>query len=182
MKTMKSKIATALAVVAAVTLISGVGVLIANATTGTQSDPLVTLGYLNDRFAPQVMTDLRGDITRAEQTLSQQFDTALAALEARIGTGAAGTAVPSADRFTVVTLNRGQRLTASVGTEIMLRIGTANGFGSAPALVNYTTGATLAPGGALVPNNMYLITIEGNGIESTADLVRVLVRGEFTVN
>jgi ethanolamine utilization microcompartment shell protein EutS len=182
MKTIKTKLATALAVIAAVTLILGVGVLIANATAGTQNDPLVTLGYLNDRFTPQVMTDLRGDITRAEQTLSQQIASTQAALEALIGTGSAETAVPSADRFTVVTLNRGQRLTASVGTEIMLRIGTANGFGSAPALVNYTTGATLSSGGTLVTNHMYLITIEGNGIEATADLVRVLARGEFTVN
>jgi len=176
---MKKKLVTALAVIAAVTLLLGVGALIANATTGTPSDPLVTLGYLNERFAPHVMNELRGEITRSEQALSQQFDNELAALQARLGS-ASGT-VPPANRFTVVTLNHGQRLTASVGTEIMLRVGTANGFGSAPALVNYTTGATLAPGSSLLTNHMYLITIEGNGIDATADLVRVLVRGEFSV-
>ncbi|MCL2408627.1 MAG: hypothetical protein FWC96_03320 [Oscillospiraceae bacterium] len=178
---MKKKLVTALAVMAAVMLLLGAGALIANATTGTPADPLVTLGYLNDVFAPQVMQELRGDVTRAEQALSQQIASAEAALQALIGTDTPGGAVPPAELFTLVTLSRGQRITASVGTEMMLRIGTATGFGSTPALVNYTTGATLAPGGSLVTNNMYLITIEGNGIEATADLVRVLVRGNFTV-
>jgi hypothetical protein len=63
----------------------------------------------------------------------------------------------------------------------MLRIGTANGFGSAPALVNYTDGATLAAGTALTTNHMYLVTIEGNGVRATADTVRVLVRGSYKI-
>jgi hypothetical protein len=65
----------------------------------------------------------------------------------------------------------------------MLRIGTANAYvgNSAPALVNYTNGGTLGNGAALAVNNMYLVTIEGNGITATAATVRVVVRGEYTI-
>jgi len=180
---MRKKLAAAIAVAAAVVLVSGVSILIANAATGSQTDPLVTRGYLTDRFAPQVMNDLRADIQRAETALSQQFNAELAALEARLGTTSpgGGATVAQGDRFTVVTLSRGQRINASAGAEIMLRIGSANGLGSAPALVNYTTGTTLSAGSALMTNHMYLVTIDGNGIEATADLVRVLVRGDYTV-
>ena len=182
---MKRKLLSAVVLIAAVTFISGAGILFSNATADNQDGLLVTTGYLRDNFTPQVIAELRNEITQAEQTLSQRFDAQLAALEARLGEGTGGGGVQPqspADTFRVITLNRGQRLTASVGTEIMLRIGTATGFGTAPALVDYTNGVTLAAGSSLTANRMYLVTIEGNGIESTADLVRVLVRGEFTVS
>ena len=148
------------------------------ATPWTPEDPLVSLSYLTDVFRPQVSSD----IERAGQDLTQEFDARIAEIETRFQASQGGSASPGpADAFTVVTLRNGQSLTCSVGVEIMLRIGTANGFGTAPALVNYTTGATLSSGSALVINNMYLVTIEGNGISATADTVRVLVRGSYTI-
>ena len=180
---MKRKLLSAVVLIAAITLISGASILFTNATANPQDDLFVSVGYLRQTFTPRVIAELREEITRAEQTLSQRFDAQLAALEARLVESAGGGVQPQspADTFRVITLSRGQRLTASVGTEIMLRIGTATGFGSAPALVDQTNGVTLAAGSSLVTNHMYLVTIEGNGIEGTADLVRVLVRGEFTV-
>jgi len=180
---MKRKLVTAIAVLAAVALISGMSILIAGATTGAQGqDPLVTLSYLTSRFTPHILGELRNDISASEHALSQRFDRELAALEARLGQAGDTQAIPPADSFRVVTLSRGQRINASVGTEIMLRIGSATGHGSAPALVDYTNGVTLAAGSSLVINHMYLVTIEGNGVQATADFVRLLVRGEFTVS
>ncbi|MCL2227635.1 MAG: hypothetical protein FWB97_08425 [Oscillospiraceae bacterium] len=191
---MKSKFAVGLLVLAAVVLVSGaVGLLVlaavvlvsgasflAFASPGSQDDPFITLSYLTNIFRPQVLNDARA----TEQEMIQRFETRIAELEAQIraaapGQGASGTA----DRFHLVTLNNGQVLSASVGTEIMLRIQTATASGaSEPALVNYTSGSTLSSGSALTPNHMYLVTIEGNGVRATGDTVRLLVRGSYTIS
>jgi len=175
----KNKIIFGIVFLAAILLISGASMLV-SATPGTQADPFITLSYLTDVFKPQVMTEVRN----AEQEMTQRFNSRINELESQLQTGG-GTAqnqTGSSDEFQVVTLRRGQTLTCSVGTEIMLRIGTANGRGSAPALVNYTSGTTLSADAALTTNHMYLVTIEGNGITATADTVRVLVRGSHRIS
>ena len=176
---MKKKIFVGMVVLAAVALISGASIL-AFATPGSQTDPLITLSYLTDIFKPQIMADVKdtGD------EMAKEFNARITELESKLqanpgGSGSGGTG--PADSFKVVTLTKGQTLTCSVGVEIMLRIGTAEGTGTAPALVNYTTGTTLSAGTALTANNMYLVTIEGNGIKATADSVRVLVRGSYRI-
>ena len=176
---MKRKIAVGLVVVAAVMLVFGSGIL-AFATPGAQEDPLITLSYLNDVFKAQVMND----VISTEKEMTQKFDSRITTLESQLQAnqgGASTTSPNSAAVFSVVTLRNGQSLTCSVGVEIMLRVGTASGFGTAPALVNYTDGSTLSSGTALTTNNMYLVTIEGNGIKATAETVRVLVRGNYKV-
>ena len=174
---MKEKIITGVVFIAAVALISGASIL-AVASPGSETDPFITLSYLNDVFKPQVMNDAKA----IEQEMTQKFNARIAELEAQLASGGSGQTTPgSAEQFRVVTLNRNQTLTCSVGAEIMLRVGTANGQGSAPALVNYTSGGTLSAGSALTVNNMYLVTIEGNGLKATAETVRVLVRGTYKV-
>jgi hypothetical protein len=176
---MKMKLVTGIVVLAAIALISGATIL-AMAAPGTQEDPFITLSYLTNQFKPQIMNEVKS----AEQRLLSTFDDKITQLEARIQANQGGTAAAptSAETFVVVTLNRGQSLTCSVGTEIMLRIGSANGFGADPALVNSTSGSTLSAGAALTENNMYLITIEGNGVRATADMVRLLVRGSYKIS
>ena len=176
---MKAKVITGILLLAAIAFVSGITIL-AMATPGTQEDPFVTLSYLNNSFRQQIMAEVRN----TEQELSQVFDAKIADLEGRINEdGQGGSSQPpgSAERFSVVTLSRGQSLTCSAGAEIILRIGSASGFGTAPALVNYTTGATLSAGEALTENHMYIVTIESNGVRATADTVRVLVRGSYSI-
>ena len=174
---MKNKIITGIVVLAVIALISGASIM-AYASPGSQTDPFVTLSYLMEKFRPQVMEE----VGKKEQELTQKFDERITELESEFQSSQGGSGEPnSADTFSVVTLRRGQSLTCSVGTEIMLRVGTATGFGTAPALVNSTSGTTLSSGSALVTNNMYLITLEGNGVRATADTVRVLVRGSYKI-
>jgi hypothetical protein len=175
---LKKKIVVGAVVTMAVLLVFGAGMLAA-ASVGTQDDPFITLSYLTDIFKPQVMRDA----TAAEQEMTKRFDEQISAFEAQMKAGQGGQTAPTdKDKFTVVTLSRNQVLVCPVGTEIMLRIGTATANGSsAPALVNYTTGATLSNGAALTVNNMYLVTIEGNGVKATAATVRVVVRGNYTI-
>ncbi|MCL2366436.1 MAG: hypothetical protein FWC75_05235 [Oscillospiraceae bacterium] len=179
---MRNKLAIGLVIIAAVVFISGASILAVASPNlpGSQGDPFITLSYLTNIFRPQVMNEVRA----TEQEMVQRFESRIAELERQLQSGGAGQgAVGTADRFHVVTLSRDQTLTASVGAEIMLRVGTATALGaSPPALVNYTTGNTLVAGTALTVNHMNLVTIEGNGIRATADTVRVLVRGSYTIS
>jgi hypothetical protein len=164
-----------------VTLVSGAS-LLAFASPGSSVDPLITLSYLTNVFRPQMRTEIQS----SANTLAQQFEARVNEVEVQISANPGGPDSTNPDPaavFHVVTLTNGQTLRCSVGTEIMLRIGTANARGTtAPALVNYTTGMTLNAGTALTTNHMNLVTIEGNGITATANLVRVLVRGTYTVS
>ena len=172
---MKHKIFTGVAVIAAVALISG-ATMLATSATGSQADPLVSLSYLTDIFRPKIMEE----VAQKEQELSQKFDARISELES-LQSGSGSGAQNSADRFSVVTLSNGQSLTCSAGAELMLRIGAATGFGSAPALVDVTSGSAVSEGAALETNHMYMVTIDGNGVKATAATVRLLVRGSYTL-
>ena len=176
---MKTKVITGILVLAAIALISG-ATLLAVAAPGSQNDPYITLGYLMNNFKPQIIAD----VGTTAQELTRTVDTRIAELETRLqaNQGGAATISGKSEVFSVVTLSNGQTLTCSAGAEIMLRVGTATGYGTAPALVNYTSGDTLAAGTALTANNMYLVTIDGNGVRATADSVKVLVRGNYSVS
>jgi len=176
---MKNKIITGIVFLSAVLLISGASILTV-ASPGTESDPFITRSYLTEVFKPLFMNDVK----TIEQEMTQKFNTRISELEKQLQSGG-GSNKPvqvDAETFKVVTLNKNQTLVCSVGAEIMLRVGTANGLGTAPALVNYTSGATLSAGSALTTNHMYLVTIEGNGVKATANTVRVLVKGTYKVS
>ena len=135
------------------------------AEAGSAQDPLVTLSYLNDTFFNSIMQ-------RVDQKIAQQTGQAVPG----------GTASSSAASFAVVTLNEGQTLTGGVGCEVMLRVGSAVCVApSDPGLIDETTAATLANGGALVQNHLYMMTIDGRGVRATGGVTKVLARGSYTV-
>ena len=132
------------------------------AEAGSAQDPLVTLSYLNDTFFNSIME-------RVDQKIAQR-------------TGQAVSGGSSSASFAVVTLSEGQTLTGGVGCEVMLRVGSAVCVSpSDPGLIDETTAATLANGGALAQNHLYMMTIEGRGVRATAGTVKVLARGSYTV-
>ena len=175
---MKTKLITGILIITAVALVSG-ATFLAMAAPGSPDNPFVTLSYLNDSFRPQIMSE----INAAEAELAFVIDTKIAEFEARLEDEYGDYVRPpdSAEKFDVITLSGGQSMICSIGTEIMLRVGEATGFGASPALINYTGGETLADGAGLTINNMYLVTIEGNGITAAAETVRVLVRGSYSI-
>jgi hypothetical protein len=88
----------------------------------------------------------------------------------------------AANTFTVVTLTQGQILTGDIGCEVMLRVGTAACVSpSAPGLIDETSAGTLNNGSALEKNHLYMMTIEGRGVQATAATTKLLVRGTYTV-
>jgi hypothetical protein len=170
----KPLIAIALALAACV--VTSLTILAAT-DSGTQSNPLVTLSYLNEKFAPQIKSELQGELETAKKELEKRLDESVTS-----GTpGAATPEVSEADVFSVVTLSRGQSVKCSVGVELLLRIGTAAAAGETPGLVDSTGGSTLAAGGALTVNHLYMVTIEGNGLKATSDTVKVMIRGSYAI-
>lgn len=154
------KLPLVLMIVAAVTI----GVLAAG---GTESDPLVTLSYLQNTYTKELLS-------KADELLLKRNEEMEAAL------GGSG---QDASVYHVVTLTKGQTLWGEVGTEVMLRIGEAMLYAeTSPGLINTTTGEALAGGGALQTNHLYMMTIEGRGIQPLTDTVKVLVRGAYTIS
>lgn len=175
----KKRTLIGLAVLVGVAFVSTVSILAAT-SLGSQNDPLVTLGYLTNKFKPAMLEEVDAKVKTESARLEAELDKKIAAYESDVKSAMTNAGV-DVDMFELVTLSNGQTITCSVGGELLLRVGTAQGTGSEPALVNSTTGSTLSAGGALVVNNMYMVTIEGNGIKATADAVKVLIRGDYTI-
>ena len=141
------------------------------AGVGSEDDPLITLSYLEEVFLKEVMGKVDQEIDKRNQEIAES-----------VGGQAAGVGGGAVSTFTVVTLNNGQVLTGDIGCEIMLRVGSAVCVSpSNPGLINETSGTVLNNGGALVANNLYMMTIEGRGVKATAATTKVLVRGTYTV-
>ena len=139
------------------------------AEVGSPQDPLVTLSYLNDTFLNTVLTRVDEKIALRNSQLPQ-------------GGGGSFSGSGSSASFTVVTLSEGQTLTGGVGCEVMLRVGSAVCVApSDPGLIDETTAAALANGGALAQNHLYMMTIEGRGVRATAATTKLLVRGTYTI-
>ena len=151
---MRQRKRTLIALAALVLTLAAAVTAYAVSSYGTKDDPLVTKSYLDEVLQPQLLEEF-------EDMLSE---------------GAGG-----AD-FRVVTLQNGQTLSAEVGCEVMLRIGSASASGpDSPVLVDTTSGTTLENGGAMVKNHLYMITIVNNGLKATANGTTVLVSGSYTV-
>lgn len=149
----------------------------ANAAPGSQTDPLVTLSYLNGTFTTQVKTMVDQTVNERQAELEQSLKNILA------GNGAAA-ALPSAGGsvFTVVTLSQGQSLVGDVGCEVMLRVGSALcGAPDSVGLIDTTSGSVLGSGQALQTNHLYMVTISGRSVTAAAPTVKVLARGPYTI-
>jgi hypothetical protein len=177
---LKKKLLITLGIFVAVAFVSGASIL-AVTSLGTQQDPLVTLSYLTGQFKPQLLSDVNAGISAAEASMKPALDAKINSFEADIDAKLSGASGDDSAGFTLVTLKKNQTVTCGVGTELLLRVGTATASGANPALVDTTTAANLSAGGALTANHMYMVTIDGNGLKATAATVKVLIRGDYTV-
>lgn len=174
--TTKKKLLIGLAALILCAASAGVGAIAAT-TAGSESDPLVTLSYLEETVVPRMREELGGALDEKAAEIGEKLAGSAGGAQLSEGSKVDGDL-----RFSVVSLSSGQTLSCSVGTEIMLRIGTAVSFGSSnPRLIDETSGASVSQAGVeLAKDHMYIVTIKGNGIKATSN-VKVLVRGSYTV-
>lgn len=186
----KQKNHWALRLVALLTVSYALLIVTASATgggAGSETDPLVTLSYLNETFLPQLLGRVDERLAARDGELTAKLDeqvrqdTQLLADRYGISTEP-NNAADNQITFTVITLSNGQTLYGEIGCEAMLRVGTAECVSpSNPGLIDETDGSTLGNGGALVKNHLYMMTIDERGVKATADTVKLLVRGGYTV-
>ena len=156
--------------------VSGALSLLLGAAAGTQTDPLVTLSYLNDVNTPAILKEVDARLDTREQALVDKLNASIAQYEKDMEEQLAAAV------FAVVTVKAGQKLLGGVGCEFLLRSGSAVCVAaSAPGLIDSTDGATLASGGAIQPNHLYLSTAEGRGLQAGSDAT-VLVRGSYQIS
>lgn len=155
---------------------------------GSESDPLVTLSYLNETFLAQVLGKVDEQLEQRDKELSSKLDEQVkqdaAALAEQYGASLPATGNSGkSDTFTVVTLSNGEVLRGEIGCEVMLRVGTANCVSpSSPGLIDETDASILESGKALVKNHLYMMTIDERGVKATAATTKLLVRGGYTVS
>ncbi len=154
-------------VIVAVVVIAGVGAYAAS-NYGTSDDPLVTMSYITETLTPSLESSFSSGVNAAVAELEDSFTEATQ---------------ESPDSYKVVTLAYGQKITGSVGCELLLRVGTANcKAADKPGLVDTTDAGTIDNGASLTANHLYMVTIEGNGITATSSVVKVLAKGAYTVS
>lgn len=149
----------------------------ANASPGSQSDPLVTLSYLNGNFTNQVKTMVDQTVTQRRAEMEQSLKNILSGSGGTVTSPNTGSGI-----FTVVTLAQGQSLVGQVGCEVMLRVGTASCVSEdSVGLIDTTSGSVLGNGQALTVNHLYMVTIEPRSVKATSGTVKVLARGPYSI-
>ncbi|MDR0382341.1 MAG: hypothetical protein LBH86_10175 [Oscillospiraceae bacterium] len=184
-----------------------VGYMAMAAELGGRDDPLVTVSYITDELIPGLSGKIDAAVAAKTQEYSDQLEAKYNQLVAGLESGVAGGltdpelidavaeavlrqqgagagtggAVPSADTMKRVDITNGQTLKLALGSEALLRLGSAVCVASgSPGLIDATTGGELANGGALEKNHIYLATVEGRGFKADG-AVTVFVRGSYTL-
>lgn len=207
---MKKRLIKALPAIGALLVVGlfATGYYAAAVDAGSQSDPLVTLSYINGVLKPDILSELGKTLdTRTVAVQKSMSDDAArygASLDAKVlgyeanylaskmsdellktvisGVAARVNNVPAAESYAVVTVEKGKKMICGVGCEIVLRIGSATCYASSsPGLINLSTGSDLASGKALSQNSLYLVTIAGRGFTATQKAT-VLVRGSYSIS
>lgn len=132
------------------------GVALAAGTQGSQSDPLVTLSYINDVLVPEIMA-------RADEHIENKAEE----LMEKVQTG--GKAV-----FVTVEVPAGKKLNLTAGTQLILRQGTAV---NTDGLIDLTEGASMW--NELQVNHLYIATKDGQVATVTGNAL-FLVQGRYT--
>ena len=138
------------------------GVALAAGTQGSQSDPLVTLSYLNEVALPNLLKQVDQKLDERESELTQKLQSAAGSSQAA---------------FVTVEISAGKTLTLSAGSQLLFRSGAA---ASTAALVDTTAGTTLGGTGALSANHLYLAVGDGQTVTASAAST-VLVQGSYTL-
>ncbi|MCI8436308.1 MAG: hypothetical protein HFF41_00730 [Lawsonibacter sp.] len=147
---------------------------------GGQTDPLVTLSYLNETALPQIVKQAEEKTAAKQKELEQALALQISQYLAQAGQGT-GTGPASSGSYTLVSMSSGQVMSLGVGCELLPRIGTVTvKANTAPALIDLSTGGTVNSGTALTANHLYMATIADRTLTASGD-VKLLVRGSYSI-
>lgn len=122
---------------------------------GSQSDPLITKSYLDQVLQPKLESELKEQLTAAEDRMRGS----------------------TPGEFTELSLSSGQSLRLSTGGEVLVCSGSAKALG---VLSDTTAGSSLAEGGSLTANHLYVATEDSSGLSASGS-VTLLVSGSYSL-
>lgn len=134
------------------------GSTVAFSEPGSESDPIVSLSYLNIK-----LDEIRDYIDEKEEETPEENQ--------------------DGDNLVVVELQNGQILEGSAGTEIIKRSGKAIAIATElGGLSDVTSGVDIVDGGVVPDNHLLIIPrSDGRGIFVTKDKTFVMVRGAYNI-
>ena len=136
-------------IAAGITLLMLLCMVTASANTaGSQTDPLITLSYLNGAYKDSLKSDAAASLNSAVAPSVEKLD--------EIYRKYAG--YKFAPRFSPFTLEPGGTITLSTGSSVILLTGSASLTVSSGAVVNVSTGREEASGAALTQYQRYFCT------------------------
>ena len=175
---------------------------------GSKADPMVALSYIRDELMPNLTRELQAQVnTKASEVtndLNKEYDRLKADLEAKAKEFETKYAASSNDDafvnsvadlvaqklqggqsssegYNKVVVPSGKTVKMKIGTEVVLRLGTANvAAGASPGLVDLSTAGQANNGEALAKNHLYFATIEGHGFKAGEEAT-VFIRGSYTI-
>lgn len=147
------------------------------AAGGDQSDPLVTLSYLNQTALPQIIKQVEDKTAAKQKELEQNLTDQINQYKQQAGQGTSG----GSASYTLVSMTKGQVMSLGVGCELLLRVGSATvKANTSPALIDLSSGGTVGSGTSLTKNHLYMVTIADRTLTAAAD-AKLLVRGSYSI-
>lgn len=190
-------------VLVAVMMIAGLGAIAAE--YGSQSDPLVTLSYIEKVLLPNAKKDVdqavadavegfEDELSDSNQTIQNYIDKKLRsfaagdvddqlidAIAASVLEQAGGSVTAGEVSWSVVQVPAGRTVVCDVGVQAILRVGQAScAAAGSPGLIDLSNGETLENGGGLAANHLYAVSIQGRGIYA-AQGCTLLIAGSYTI-
>ena len=190
-------------VLVAVMMIAGLGVIAAE--YGSQSDPLVTLSYIEKVLLPNAQKDVDKTVSNAmeefedalsdsDKTIQSYIDKKLRsfasgdvdeelidAIAASVLEQAGGSVTAGEVSWSVIQVPAGSTVVCEVGVQAILRVGQATCVAAGtPGFIDLSNGETLENGGALAANHLYTASIQGRGIY-TAQGCTLLIAGSYII-
>lgn len=167
------------------------GIFAATAEYGSETDPLITVSYINQIVKPQIEKDIDTALSAKQKEFSALIDAKVGSSGAAYGEDVINDIAQRAAKLVgnsgvsgweVIKIPAGKTLTGKVGCQILPRIGSSVCVSpNATGLINLSDSTVLGSGGALKLNNLYMVTIDGRGVKASADTT-VLVKGSYTIS
>ena len=185
-----------------------VGAVSVMAEYGDSNDPLITKSYIDSVLTRDVEQMIDNAIADKKTVIDNYVSNAMTAHKAEIdkkiasiNTGNINISQSMVDSIAndvvaqikkdgisvgtsweVVQIPAGKSLVGQVGTEILLRIGSAKVYSTGSVgIVNLSAGGMTNPGAAVVANNLYLVSIADRGVTAGANGATVLVSGSYVI-
>ena len=187
----------------AVMMMAGLGAIAAE--YGSQSDPLVTLSYIEqvllpnaqkdvDKSVSSAMDDFEDALSDSDKTIRSYIDKKLRsfasgdvdeelvdAIAASVLEHSGGSITAGEVSWSVIQVPAGSTVVCEVGVQAILRVGQASCVSAGtPGLIDLSNGETLENGGSLASNHLYTASIQGRGIY-TAQGCTLLIAGSYTI-